>query len=71
MLLQAVEAGIGVALVPGLCSRMSSTARFVQIRPSIGSWELAISYLGPEPANPAARAFLTMLLTDFRSRAAS
>jgi DNA-binding transcriptional LysR family regulator len=71
MLLQAVAAGIGVGFVPSLYARMWPSARFIQIRPSIGTWELAISYLGPEPASPAARAFLTLLLTDFRARAVS
>ena len=70
LLLQAVEAGLGIGVVPSVSAHRTSSIRFIQLRPSLGSWEVMVSYLGPEPANPAARAFLTMLLTDYRARAA-
>jgi DNA-binding transcriptional LysR family regulator len=68
LILDLVESGVGVALLPTMAVHASPGLRTVPLHPAIGDWELTVSFVGPEPASPAARAFLSMLITEFRDR---
>jgi DNA-binding transcriptional LysR family regulator len=61
--LRLVAEQTGVALLPDVSADYTVRPVFVPIRPSIGMWELSVSFIGEEPANPPARAFLSTLLT--------
>jgi DNA-binding transcriptional LysR family regulator len=61
--LRLVAEQTGVALLPDISADYAVRPVFVPIRPSIGTWELSVSFLGEEPATPAARAFLASLLS--------
>jgi DNA-binding transcriptional LysR family regulator len=62
LMLQLVEEGTAVALVPDMLAEMTSNVAFVPVRPTIGPWELTVSFLGAQPKNAPATAFLQMLL---------
>ena len=61
-LLALVERDLGVAIVPAIVERLKAKVVTVPIVPALREWELVSAYLGDEPPNPAARAFLAMLL---------
>ena len=61
--LRLVAEQTGVALLPDVSADYTVRPVFVPIRPSIGTWELSVSFLGEEPATPTGRAFLAGLLT--------
>jgi DNA-binding transcriptional LysR family regulator len=61
--LRLVAEQTGVALLPDVSADYAVRPVFVPIRPSIGMWEVSASFIGEEPASPAARAFLAALLT--------
>lgn len=62
-LLALVERGLGVAIVPAMVEKLKAKVRSIPIDPPLRDWELVSAYLGDEPPNPAARAFLAMLST--------
>ncbi len=62
LMLQLVEEGTAVALVPDMLAEMTSNVAFVPVRPTIGPWEMTVSFLGAQPATAPAGAFLQMLL---------
>lgn len=68
LLLQLVEEGAGIALVPDMLSELASNVAFVPIRPAVGQWELTVSFMGAQPATPAAAAFLELLLAGPTNR---
>lgn len=68
LIVELVESGVGVTLVPDNLARYATSLQFVPLRPPVPMWDLTVSFVGPEPANPAAREFLQLLLTDFRDR---
>jgi DNA-binding transcriptional LysR family regulator len=68
--LRLVAEQTGVALLPDVSADYTTRAVFVPIRPSIGVCELSASFLGDEPLNVGARAFLSALLTGPTERRA-
>jgi DNA-binding transcriptional LysR family regulator len=68
LLLQLVEEGAGVALVPDMLAELPSNVAFVPLRPAIGPWELTVSFAGAQPKTPVAAAFLTLLLAGPTNR---
>jgi DNA-binding transcriptional LysR family regulator len=68
LMLQLVEEGTAVALVPDMLAEMTSNVAFVPVRPTIGPWELTVSFLGPQPKSAPAAAFLQMLLAGQTDR---
>ena len=65
-LLDLVAHGLGIAIVPRVAASYHAKVRYVRPRPPVPTWDVAIAYLGPEPANPAARIFLKVLIEHFR-----
>lgn len=60
-LLALVERDLGVAIVPAMVEKLKAKVRSIPIEPPLRDWELVSAYMGDEPPNPAARAFLAML----------
>lgn len=60
-LLALVERDLGVAIVPAIVERLKAKVRSIPLDPALREWELVSAYMGDEPPNPAARAFLAML----------
>lgn len=56
-----VAHGLGIAVVPQMLYRPRRGVCFVPIAPSAPVWELVGAYVGREPPNPAARAFLAQV----------
>lgn len=59
--LQLVAERTGVVILPDLGFDLPTGIALVPFRPSIGSWEMAVSFLGDQPVNAAAYAFLRLL----------
>jgi len=59
--LDLVEAGFGVALVPEIIANLRSSLRRVPLKGRRWTWTIAAETLGPAPPNPAARAMWRML----------
>lgn len=66
--LQLVAENIGVALLPDVAAEGSRGVAFIPFKPSIGSWECAVTFLGDVPATPAADAFVNLLTIGSSSR---
>lgn len=60
LLLALIEQGVGVSILPDFAMQYAQRAAFIPLRPSI-DWTITASFVGAEPANPAARAFLDAL----------
>jgi DNA-binding transcriptional LysR family regulator len=60
-LLDIVEAGLGVALVPEGLVRLRPDLQLITISSGSWYWTVAAQVVAPEPINPAARALWTML----------
>lgn len=69
--LRLVAEQTGVALLPDVSADYTVRPVFVPIRPSVGVWELSALFVGEEPANSPARAFLAALLSGPTERRAS
>lgn len=59
--LDLVEAGFGVALVPEIIANLKSSLRRIPLKGRRWTWTIAAETLGPAPPNPAARAMWRML----------
>jgi DNA-binding transcriptional LysR family regulator len=59
--LDLVEAGFGVALVPEIIANLNGGLRKIPLRGRRWNWTIVAETLGPAPANPAARALWRML----------
>jgi len=59
--LDLVEAGFGVALVPEVIANLRSSLRRIPLKGRRWTWTIAAETLGPVPPNPAARAMWRML----------
>src|SRR5205085_11671377 len=68
LLMQMVEEGLGIAMMPGVATRMTSALKNVPIRPPLAEWHFVAAFQGPEPANVAARVFLGMATREWQSR---
>lgn len=68
LLMQMVEEGLGVAIIPGLSTRISSGLKSVRIQPPLPEWHFVAAFLGPQPANVAARVFLGMVTREWQPR---
>jgi DNA-binding transcriptional LysR family regulator len=67
-IMRLIEEGIGVSLLPDMPTEYSPGVRRVDVHPQVGTWEAAVSFVGDEPKNPAARAFYELLLKTPRRR---
>ena len=64
-LLDLVEAGLGVAIVPeAIAAPRRSRLHLLTVSGRQWLWRVSVRALAPGPSNPAARAFWTMLTTD-------
>jgi DNA-binding transcriptional LysR family regulator len=61
-LLDLVAHGLGIALVPQTATAFPAKIRYVQPKPPVPIWDVAVAHLGERPVNPAARAFLKDLV---------
>lgn len=68
LLMQMVEEGLGVAIIPGVNTRITSGLKTVPIHPALPEWHFVAAFLGPQPANVAARVFLGMATREWQSR---
>lgn len=68
LLMQMVEEGLGVAIIPGVSTRITSGLKNVPIHPALPEWQFVAAFLGQEPANMAARVFLGMATREWQSR---
>ena len=59
--LQLVAEHTGVVILPDLAFDIPPGVSLVPFRPSIGTWEMAVSFLGDQPVNAAAYAFFRLL----------
>jgi DNA-binding transcriptional LysR family regulator len=59
--LELVEAGFGVALVPEIIANLKGGLRRIPLRGRRWNWTIVAEALGPAPPNPAARALWRML----------
>jgi DNA-binding transcriptional LysR family regulator len=59
--LDLVEAGFGVALVPDIIANLKSGLRRIPLKGRRWNWTIAAQTLGPAPPNPAARAMWRLL----------
>jgi DNA-binding transcriptional LysR family regulator len=66
MLLHLVKAGLGVSVVPAVVAELPADIAYVPFKPELPRWHLVAAFLGPQPENPAARAFLGMVVTEFQ-----
>lgn len=60
-LLELVEHGLGVAIIPELFGAVPMDVRYVPIDPPMQEFELIAAFLGRTPENATARAFLALL----------
>jgi DNA-binding transcriptional LysR family regulator len=68
LLMQMVEEGLGVAIMPGVSTRLNAGLTNVPIHPALPEWHFVAAFLGPQPANDAARVFLGMATREWQSR---
>ena len=68
LLLQMVEEGLGVAIIPGVSTRITSGLKYVPIHPALPEWQFVVAFHGEQPANMAARVFLGMATREWQSR---
>lgn len=68
LLMQMVEEGLGVAIIPDLSTRIVSGLKSVAIHPALPDWQFVAAFLGNEPANVAARVFLGMTTREWQTR---
>ncbi len=67
LLLQMVEEGLGVAIIPGLSTRITSGLKSVPIHPALPEWQFVAAFAGPQPTNTAARVFLGMATREWQT----
>jgi DNA-binding transcriptional LysR family regulator len=65
LLLQMVEHGLGVAIVPRMSERIAPTLRYVSLESSLPEWQLVAGFMGPQPPNVAARVLLEMVTREW------
>lgn len=65
LLLQMVENGLGVAIVPHVDQRITAGVHFVPLRPPLPEWQLVAGFLGLQPANVAAQVLLGMVTREW------
>lgn len=63
IILQLVQERVGVAILPDIVTQFSAAVRFVPLRPTIGSWEISVSFSGLEPRTPVIRELAQLLTT--------
>ena len=68
LLMQMVEEGLGVAIIPGVSTRITSGLKYVPIHPALPEWQFVVAFHGEQPANMAARVFLGMATREWQSR---
>jgi len=68
LLMQMVEEGLGVAIMPAVPTRINSGLKNVPIHPPLPEWQFVAAFQGTEPANVAARVFLGMATREWRSQ---
>jgi DNA-binding transcriptional LysR family regulator len=60
--LDMVSHGLGIAIVPESQRTRGANVCFVRLQGHLPTWNVYLAFLGDQPANPAARIFLKMLL---------
>ena len=65
LLLQMVEEGFGIAVIAGIAGAPNPGVKYVPIHPTLSEWQFIAAFLGDEPANVAARVFLSMVMNDW------
>ncbi|HMC40942.1 MAG TPA: LysR substrate-binding domain-containing protein, partial [Acidimicrobiales bacterium] len=68
-LLDLVEAGLGIAILPAALAELRPSLHRIAIRGQTSTWAIVAETAAPSPINPAARALWEMLLSDRNSRA--
>jgi DNA-binding transcriptional LysR family regulator len=68
LLLQMVEHGLGVAIVPRMSERIAPVLRYVPVEPALPEWQLVAGFSGTQPANEAARVLLGMVTREWLNR---
>ena len=68
LLMQMVEEGLGVAIMPGISTRINAGLKSVPIHPPLPEWHFVAAFLGPQPSNDAARIFLGMATREWQNR---
>jgi DNA-binding transcriptional LysR family regulator len=66
-LLDLIEAGLGVAIIPDAIARLRPHLHTLTIRDGSWNWTIGAQTLAPMPANPAARALWDMLRSGGRA----
>ena len=67
-LLELVEQGLGVAIIPEMFGAVPVNARYIPLDPPIPDFELIAAFMGDTPERATARAFLAMVTQDMIGR---
>ena len=67
LVLQMVEQGLGVAIVPNVPQQMVPNIAYVPLDPPMPEWQLVAGFAGEQPSNVAARVFLGMVTREWLS----
>ena len=67
-LLELVECGLGVAIIPEMFGAVPMNVRYVPLDPPIADFELIAAFMGRAPASPAARGFLALVTREMIGR---
>ena len=67
-LLELVEQGLGVAIIPEMFGAAPMDARYVPLDPPMPDFELVAAFLGSAPESATARAFLALLTQEMLGR---
>jgi DNA-binding transcriptional LysR family regulator len=68
LMLQMVEEGLGVAIIPWVATRVTAGLKHVPLDPPLPEWQFVAAHLGEQPANVAARVFLGMAAREWQNR---
>ena len=67
-LLELVEQGLGVAIIPEMFGAVPMDVRYVPLEPPMPDFELIAAFLGAAPETATARAFLALLTSEMIER---
>jgi DNA-binding transcriptional LysR family regulator len=65
LVLQMVEQGLGVAIVPRVAQQIVPDIAYVPLDPPMPEWQLVVGFAGEQPSNVAARVFLGMVTREW------